>query len=48
MDVEAVKTQTEEVSKKFYAVSEKLYKAAAGAGAGRTGSCGCTGRRSSE
>ena len=29
MDVEAVKTQTEEVSKKFYAVSEKLYKAAA-------------------
>ena len=29
MDVEAVKTQTEGVSKKFYAVSEKLYKAAA-------------------
>lgn len=29
LDVEAVKTQTEEVSKKFYAVSEKLYKEAA-------------------
>ncbi len=29
LDVEATKTQTEEVSKKFYAVSEKLYKAAA-------------------
>lgn len=29
MDVQAVKTQTEEVSKKFYAASEKLYKAAA-------------------
>lgn len=28
-DVEAVKTQTEEVSKKFYAVSEKLYQEAA-------------------
>lgn len=29
MDIEATKNQTEEVSKKFYAVSEKLYKAAA-------------------
>ena len=29
MDIEATKKQTEEVSKKFYAVSEKLYKAAA-------------------
>ena len=29
MDVEGVKKQTEEVSKKFYAVSEKLYKDAA-------------------
>ncbi len=29
LDVEATKTQTEEVSKKFYAVSEKLYKEAA-------------------
>lgn len=29
IDVEAVKAQTEEVSKKFYSVSEKLYKEAA-------------------
>lgn len=29
LDVEATKAQTEEVSKKFYAVSEKLYKSAA-------------------
>ena len=40
LDVEATKTQTEEVSKKFYAVSEKLYKAAAEQAQAQQGAAG--------